>query len=69
MLANEKAIAEGRDTFETVIDGKTWKQQCFPYQAKCAQWIRNQYADLAPADRAAVDKVLSGTGIEVMFGR
>ncbi len=67
LLANEQAIAAGKDTFETTIDGKPWKQQSFPYQAKCAQWIRNQYADLSPGDRSTVDKVLSGTGIEVLF--
>jgi len=69
LLANEKAIAEGRDTFETEIDGKPWKQQSFAYQAKCAQWIRNAYADLSGSDRANVDSVLAGTGIEALLRR
>lgn len=69
LLANEKAIAEGRDTFETQIDGKAWKQQCFPYQAKCAQWIRNAYADLSGSDRENVDRILSGTGVETLLRR
>jgi glutathione S-transferase len=69
LLANEKAIAEGRDTFETEIDGKPWKQQGFAYQAKCAQWIRNAYADLSGPDRATVDSVLAGTGIEALLRR
>jgi len=69
LLANEKAIAEGRDTFETEIDGKPWKQQCFAYQAKCAQWIRNAYADLTAPDRTTIDRVLSGTGVEALLGR
>jgi glutathione S-transferase len=69
LLANEKAIANGKDTFETEIDGKHWKQQAFPYQAKCAQWIRNAYADLAPADRKTVDGVIAGTGLELLFSR
>ena len=67
LLANEKAVAAGQDTFETEIDGKPWKQQTFPYQAKCAQWIRNAYADLSPADRTSVDGLLKGTGIDVLF--
>ena len=67
LIANEQAIASGKDTFETTIDGKPWQQQSFPYQAKCAQWIRNQYADLSPADRTTVDRILSGTGLEVLF--
>jgi hypothetical protein len=69
LLANEKAIAEGRNTFETEIDGRPWSQQAFPYQAKCAQWIRNEYADLSATDRATVDHVLAGTGIEALLRR
>lgn len=67
LLANAAAIAKGADKFETQIDGKRWAQQSFPYQAKCLQWIRNEYADLNDADRAAVDKTLSGTGIEALL--
>ena len=67
LLANEKAIASGAQTFETEIDGKPWAQQTFPYQAKCLQWIRNAYADLSDADRASVDKILSGTGCAILF--
>ena len=67
LLANAKAIANGEATFETEIDGKPWKQQSFPYQAKCLQWIRNAYADLSGGDRAAIDKILSGTGCAVLF--
>jgi hypothetical protein len=67
LLANAAAIAKGTDTFETEIDGKPWKQQTFPYQAKCLQWLRNAYADLAASDRASVDKILSGTGCAVLF--
>jgi glutathione S-transferase len=67
LLANAGAIAAGRDTFETEIDGKKWKQQTFPYQAKCLQWIRNAYADLGENDRATIDKVLAGTGCAALF--
>jgi glutathione S-transferase len=67
LLANAAAIAKGSETFETEIDGKPWKQQTFPYQAKCLQWLRNAYADLSPPDRATVDKLLSGTGCAVLF--
>ena len=67
LLANARAIANGAETFETEIDGKPWKQQTFPYQAKCLQWTRNAYADLGDRDRATVDKLLSGTGIATLF--
>jgi glutathione S-transferase len=67
LLANAAAIAKGAETFETEIDGKPWKQQTFPYQAKCLQWLRNAYADLAAQHRASVDKILAGTGCTVLF--
>jgi glutathione S-transferase len=67
LIANAAAIANGQETLETEIDGKPWKQQTFPYQAKCLQWIRNAYADLTDHDRATVDKLLAGTGIPVLF--
>lgn len=67
LLANAKAIANGADTFETEIDARPWKQQTFPYQAKCLQWLRNAYADLDNASRGAVDRVLAGTGCERLF--
>jgi len=67
LLANAAAIAKGAGTFETEIDGKPWKQQTFPYQAKCLQWIRNAYADLNAADRTAVDKIVAGTGLPALF--
>ena len=53
---------------ETVIDGRKWVQQPFPYQAKCLNWLRQDYQALAPDRRAVVDKALAGTGCEVMFG-
>jgi hypothetical protein len=67
LLANAAAIANGQEMFETEIDGKPWKQQTFPYQAKCLQWIRNSYADVGDNDRATVDKLLAGTGIPTLF--
>ena len=67
LFANAKAISNGAETFETEIDGKPWKQQAFPYQAKCLQWIRNAYADLNASDRASVDKILTGTGCALLF--
>jgi glutathione S-transferase len=67
LMANAKAIAEGKETFETVIDGKPWKQQTFPYQAKCLQWIRNAYADLSAKDRGAIDPVLHDAGLSALF--
>ena len=67
MLANAKAIDTGADRVEAEVDGEPWVQQPFPYQAKCLQWVRQEYGRLDPGDRAAVDGVLAGTGCESLF--
>ena len=64
MLANARALSSGADTVECVVEGKTWSQKPFPYQGKCVQTLRESYAALAPVDRSAVDRILSGTGCE-----
>ena len=43
-------------------------QGSIDYQRKCLAWLREQHASLSPADRAAVDALLAGTGCEVLFG-
>ena len=40
------------------------------YEREVARdWIRNAYADLSGPDRATVDSVLAGTGIEALLRR
>lgn len=68
LLANDAAIASGDETFSCVIDGHPYSQGTFVYQRKCLAWLREQHASLSPADRAAVDALLAGTGCEVLFG-
>jgi glutathione S-transferase len=67
LLANAEALAQRRERVECTIDGRPWLQQPFPYQGKCLVWLREGYAALASADRAAVDGVLAGTGCEALF--
>ncbi|HBM90095.1 MAG TPA: glutathione S-transferase, partial [Rhodobiaceae bacterium] len=67
LLANAKALMDGADTVETEIDGARWVQKPFAYQGKCLQWLREQHAGLADADRKVVDDVLAGTGCEKLF--
>ena len=67
LLANAQAREAGDKTWETQIDGATWTQQTFPYQAKCLSWIREQYGTLSEADRARVNTVLADTGCEALF--
>ena len=64
MLANARALVEGANEVRTEIDGRVWVQQPFPYQGKCVQWVREKYAALSAGDRAALDRILAGTGCE-----
>ncbi|MDH3641412.1 MAG: glutathione S-transferase family protein [Gammaproteobacteria bacterium] len=66
LLANAQAVDSGADEVRTEIDGRPWTQQPFPYQAKCLQWIRQEFARLDPEDREFVEGVLEGTGCEVL---
>ena len=67
LLANAGAVEAGEKTWETEIDGATWTQQTFPYQAKCLMWINEHYRALGDTDRARVDALMSGTGCEAML--
>ncbi len=67
LLANAAAVAAGAERVECVIDGRTWVQKPFPYQAKCLAALRAGREALAPSDRAALDAILSGTGCEVLY--
>jgi glutathione S-transferase len=66
-LANLKAVQAGEKNWEARIDGARWTQQTFPYQAKCLQWTNDCYQALSAADRARVDALIAGTGIESML--
>jgi glutathione S-transferase len=66
-LANAKAVQAGEKTWESQIDGVLWTQQTFPYQAKCLRWTNERYQALDPADRARVDTLIAGTGVETML--
>jgi len=67
LLANAAAVEAGSAQVETEIAGKPWVQQPFPYQARCLQWLRQEYVRLDGEDRSAVDSLLAGTGCEALF--
>lgn len=69
MLANAAAIDQGVDQVKTEVEGRTWTQEPFPYQAKCLQWLRIEYSRLDEGDRQRVDEILSGTGCERLLAR
>jgi hypothetical protein len=67
MLANARALKAGAATVETEIDGQAWVQNPFPYQGKCLTWLREEFAALAPADRAWVDALLEQGGCAALL--
>jgi glutathione S-transferase len=67
MLANADALDKGKDIVKTMVDGKPWEQQPFPYQKRCVEWIRGQYLALTESDREWVNDVLAGTGCEELL--
>jgi glutathione S-transferase len=69
MLANAKAVDAGAAEVRAEVDGATWVQQPFPYQARCVTWLRQAHARLDDGDRAFVDDLLAGTGCEALFKR
>jgi glutathione S-transferase len=67
MLANARALNSGDAEVKTTVDGQVWVQQAFPYQGRCVAELRTRYARLDERDRAAVDALIRGTGVEAMF--
>jgi glutathione S-transferase len=68
MLANARALADGDAEARAQVDGQTWVQPPFPYQAKCLAWLREAHANLALEARAVVDPLLDAAGCMPMFG-
>jgi len=67
LIANASAVQAGLESFKTTIDGKPWQQPTFPYQAKCLEWLRNEYGTLSGESKSQVDKLLQNTGCEELF--
>ena len=68
-LATANALEQGLELVETIVEGKDWVQEPFPYQGKCLQWLRIEYARLDEEDRQRVDSILKGTGCEALLAR
>ena len=69
MIANAQALDQGLSLVRTEVEGKPWEQEPFPYQGKCLQWLRIEYARLSEEDREVVDNTLAGTGCEALFAK
>jgi hypothetical protein len=67
MLANARALNEGKKTVECEVAGLPWVQDAFPYQGRCVVWLRQSYSALDPQSRAKIDRALAGTGCDALF--
>ncbi len=67
LIANAKALRAGQEQMETIIDGQSWQQPTFPYQAKCLQWINEEYGKLDTTTKSQVDAILAGTGCDTIL--
>jgi len=67
LLANAAAVAKGAAQVECTIDGRPWRQDPFPYQAKCLAALRAGYAALDAGARSLVDAALAGSGCEALL--
>jgi hypothetical protein len=59
-LANEKAIAEGKEEFSVTLDDHVWTQKPQKYHARSLGMLRARYAGIA--DKTALDPVLEAAG-------
>ena len=67
LVANNEAHINGKETWETELNGSTWKQKTFPYQVKCLQWIKEEFNYLSKEDKKFVLNYLDGTNINLIL--
>ena len=67
LLANNAAREAGESVWEAEVDGMQWKQNTFPYQAKCLSRIRTEYRSMPDCDRCIVNELFSDTGCEKLW--
>ena len=60
------AIAVNEDKKEWSVDlaGYPWKQRSFPYQAKCLDWIRDEFKKLDTENQEKVLNFLTATNCQ-----
>ena len=64
MLENHKAINKGEKEWSVDLAGYPWKQKSFPYQAKCLDWIRDEFRNLDNENQEKVLNFLKATNCQ-----
>ena len=59
-VANEKALADGKEEFSVKLGEQVWVQKPQKYHARSLSMLRAKYA--AAADKTALDAILADTG-------
>lgn len=67
LVANAEAVAKGGEEWQSEIDGKLWKQMPFVYQAKCLNWIKEEFEKLNKEQKGKIIQLLERTGCEVLI--
>ena len=67
LFSNASAFEKDEKEWSASINGATWSQNTFAYQAKCFKWIRDEYDGLSRKNRDTLLQVLDGTGCEKLF--
>ena len=67
ILANGRALMTQASRVETVIEGRPWVQNVFPYQGKCLKWLREEFAALSAPDQAAATAILEAAGCAALI--
>jgi hypothetical protein len=62
LAANAHAIKNGAEEFALPIWGQPYRQVTFRYQAKCYDWLRQQFAALDNTARGRLEPVLDEAG-------
>ncbi len=67
LLANAQAVANKEQTWTTQIDGAKWEQRSFPYQAKCLNWINEEFHNLNKNAQQQIMNFFKKTGCEELI--
>ena len=67
LLANAQAVANKEQTWTTQIDGAQWEQRSFPYQAKCLNWINEEFHNLNKHAQQQIMNFFKKTGCEELI--
>ena len=60
MIENHRAIGNSDKEWSVDLAGYPWKQKSFPYQAKCLDWIREEFQNLDQANQEKGFKFFNG---------